>query len=423
MTKVLRAGGIAAGLCCVAIFAANGNSSPTDVIVSGSVIADKPVAAIQHPTGGIVVEVRRRNGDHVKSGELLARLDDRMIRSNLVQSAACLDDLFARKARLEAERDGKSELALPPLLSDRLGEASVVTAVDRERRLLAARLDARNTENGLQHYRIRLVEEEMEGLKAQERSKATEMSLIARELDGVRALKNQNLVPLQRLMALERDAARLDGELKGWLPISLAQARARIADTQLQLLRGERDRLRDIQGELGEIDNKIADAARRKVDFEVQLERAHIVSPLDGIVLSSAVAAAGSPIAAGKDIMLIAPPDDKPSVEARLDARSAASLRVGQSARLAVISNAQPGSELAAQLTDILPVASDGSRAAREDVTLRFVLAPEAQATLATMPPGTSVRVSIEPVATRRGLLGLVGVVATPLGRIEKALL
>jgi multidrug resistance efflux pump len=230
-----------------------------------------------------------------------------------------------------------------------------------------------------------------------------------------------NLV--QSAACLERDAARLDGELKGWLPISLAQARSRIADTQLQLIRGERDRLRDIQGELGEIDHKIVDAARRKVDFEAQLERAHIVSPLDGIVLSSAAAAAGSPIAAGKDIMLIAPPDEKPSVEARLDARSAASLRVGQSAKLVVISNAQPGSELTAQLSDILPIASDGHRTARDDVTLRFVLSPEAQATLATMPPGTSVRVSIEPVAARRGLLGLVGVVATPLGRIEKALL
>jgi HlyD family secretion protein len=424
MSKFLRAGGVATGLCCVAFFAANGNSSASeDVVLAGSVIAEKPVTAIQHPTGGIIAEIRRRNGDHVKSGELLARLDDRGIRSNLMQSTASLDELFARKARLEAERDGKGDLSLPPMLADRLAEAGVIAAVERERRLLTSRANMRNAEKKLQQYRIRLIDEEVQGLKAQERAKATERGLVMRELAGVRDLQNQNLVPLQRLLALERDAVRLEGDLNGWLPISLAQARSRIADSELQLMRAERDRQRDIANEISDTEEKIADTVRRKDDFQAQLERAQIVSPQDGIVLSSAFAAAGNPIAPGKDIMLIAPPDEKPSFEARLDARSAARLRVGQPAKLAVLSSAQGAGELAVQLANILPAASDGSGAAREDVTLRFVLAPDAQATLATMPPGTSVRVSIEPVVVRRGFLDLVGVVSKPLDSFEKSLL
>jgi HlyD family secretion protein len=424
MSKFLRAGGIATGLCCVAFVAANGNSSAgDDVVVAGSVIAEKPVTVIQHPTGGIVAEIRRRDGDHVKSGELLARLDDRTIRSNLVQSAATLDELFARKARLEAERDDKDELSLPPILTARLTDAGVMTVVERERRLLASRAHVRNAERKLQQYRIKLIGDEVEGLKAQERSKAAERGLVMRELEGVRDLKSQNLVPLQRLIGLERDAVRLEGELVGWIAISLAQARSRIADSELQLLQAESNRQRNIASEISDTEQKIADTARRKDDFQAQIEQAQIVSPQDGIVLASAIAAAGSPIAPGKSIMLIAPPDEKPSIEARLDARSAARLRVGQPAKLAVLSNGARAGELAAELASIAPAGLDTPGAARENVTLRFVLAPDAQATLATMPPGTSVRVSMEPVVVYRGLLGLVGKVSSPLDSLEKSFL
>jgi HlyD family secretion protein len=424
MSKVLRVGGLAAGLGCAALFAANGVRSSADVVVAGSVISDRAVAAVQHPTGGVVAEIRRRNGDRVKSGELLARLDDSVIRTNLIQSTTSLDALLARKARLEAERDGVAEISFPPSLAERLDDAKARDAVERERKIFASRTDAKKMEYELQDVRIRLLDEEIAGLKVQEQTRAAELGLVEQELAGVRQLRGQNLAPIQRVLALERDAVRISGERNGSIPISLAQAQSRIADTKLQLIRGERDNLRDVTNELRDVDERLADQVRRKVEFEQQLKGAEILSPRDGVVLSSAIDAAGCPVTAGRDIMLIAPPDEKPSVEARIDVRSASRLRVGQAAKLALVSNAPAAPALDARLERILPEAiSDASAQHRDFVTLRFVLAPEAQATLATMPPGTAVSVSLEPSGTKQTLLDLVGAVARPLNSFEISLL
>lgn len=423
MSKFLRAGGVAAGLSLVVAFAANGTAPPEDVVLEGSVIAEAAVTAVQHPTGGIVAEVKRRIGDHVKSGELLARLDDRAIRTDLVQSETGLDELVVRRARLEAERAGRADLELPATLGERLAESNVATAIAQERRILVQRAESRRTEQDLQKFRIRLIDDEVVGLKAQERAKAAERDLVVRELEGVRKLRDQNLVPLQRLISLERDAVRLDGELNGWLPISMAQAKSRIADSELQLIRSERDRMRDLGNEIGDVEHRISDLVRRKVDIEAELARAQIVAPRDGIVLSSSVAVPGSAIGAGKDIMVIAPTDQKPSIEARLDAGAARLLRVGQEARLAVLSGGAQEKEITARLAKIVRTRADADSVTDDDVTLRFVLPTDAPATLSTMPPGTSVRVSIGATHARSRLLDLVGVVKKPLDRIQLSLL
>jgi HlyD family secretion protein len=420
MFRVLLAGSVAAGLSCAAVLAAKAFDRPTDVVVAGSVIVDAGVTPVQHPTGGIIAEVRRRNGDQVKSGELLARLDDTAIRSELLHSSGSLDLLVARKARLEAELDGTSEIKFPPMLADRRTDVVVLDAMNHERRLFTARSTARQSETELQRYRIKLLEDEINGLKVQEQAKASEASLIQRELEGIRHLRDQNLAPIARLTSLERDAVRLDGDQRGAIPMSIAQARSRIADTQLQIIRADRDGLRDIANELRDTDERLSDLMRRRTDFEEQLRRAQIIAPLDGIVLSSAINAAGCPVIAGRDIMLIAPVNERPTVEARLDLASAARLRIGQTAKLAVASGAD--SEFAGRLERISPVSRESAQTPGY-ATLRFALEPDARATLATLPPGTSVNISIS-TGGDGGVLGkFVPAVTGSLARIERTLL
>lgn len=415
----MRAGGLAAGLMCAAMLGASAFDRTANVVIAGSVIVDTAATPVQHPTGGIVAEVRRRNGDRVKTGDLLARLDDSAIRSNLLQSANSMDLLVARKARLEAERDGLNEVKFPTGLADRAQDAFVLGTMDHERGIFSARFTARRAENDLQQVRIHLLDDEIAGLAVQEQAKIAEKSLIERELNGIRQLHDQNLAPLTRLIALERDAVRLDAEQRGSLPVAIAQARSRIADTQLQIVRANRDSLRDIANELRDIDERLMDMFHRKLDFEEQLKRAQIVSPHDGIVLSSSVGAAGCQVGAGKDIMVIAPADDRPTIEARVDVESASRLRVGQTAKLLVASGGSFAGELAGRLDRILPAEGPSNDA---QVTLRFTLA-DAQATLAMLPPGTSVDISIATGYGRAGLLGLVPAVAGPLQRFERAFL
>src|SRR3712207_6347403 len=76
------------------------------VMAPGSVIVDTHVKKVQHPTGGVVGEIRIREGAHVKAGDVVVRLDETVARANLAMITKSLDELAARQARLEAERDG-----------------------------------------------------------------------------------------------------------------------------------------------------------------------------------------------------------------------------------------------------------------------------------------------------------------------------
>src|SRR5512134_2282896 len=80
------------------------------VIAPGLVVVESNVKKIQHPTGGVVAELRAKNGDRVRAGDLLVRLDDTTTRANLAVVSKALDELAARQTRLEAERDGAEKL-------------------------------------------------------------------------------------------------------------------------------------------------------------------------------------------------------------------------------------------------------------------------------------------------------------------------
>ena len=83
------------------------------LIAQGSLVVDSNVKKVQHPTGGVVGEVRVHDGDWVKAGDILIRLDETVTRANLAIVTKGLAGLYARKARLAAERDGADAVAVP----------------------------------------------------------------------------------------------------------------------------------------------------------------------------------------------------------------------------------------------------------------------------------------------------------------------
>ena len=89
------------------------------VVAPGTVVVDSHVKKVQHPTGGVVGEILARDGDRVRAGDIVIRLDETIAKANLAMVAKSLDELSARKARLEAERDGLKGCRFPPLLSPR----------------------------------------------------------------------------------------------------------------------------------------------------------------------------------------------------------------------------------------------------------------------------------------------------------------
>ncbi len=109
------------------------------LIAQGQVVVDSNVKKVQHPTGGIVGELRVRDGDRVKQGDILVRLDETVTRSNLAIVTKGLDELYARRARLESERDGVATIKFPNDLLERESDPAVAAILDGERKLFDLR--------------------------------------------------------------------------------------------------------------------------------------------------------------------------------------------------------------------------------------------------------------------------------------------
>ena len=303
------------------------------VIAAGRLIVDSSVKKVQHPTGGVVAELRVREGDRVIAGEILIRLDETQVRATAAMIARDLDELAARQARLEAERESLDQAAFPADLLARIDDPAVARAIAGERRLFELRRTARSGQKAQLAERIGQLRQEIDSLTAQAAAKEKEIALIGQELAGVRDLWQKKLVPLARLTSLERDAARLEGE-RGQLAGFAAEARGKITETELQIIQVDEDMRSDVGKELADIRSKVAELVERQVAALDQLKHVDLRAPQDGRVHQLAVHTIGGVIGPGEVVMLIVPDADKLTVEARVAPQDIDQLHVGQPAAL-----------------------------------------------------------------------------------------
>jgi HlyD family secretion protein len=299
------------------------------LIAQGSIVVDTNVKKVQHPTGGVVGELFVRDGDHVKAGDILIRLDETVTHANLAIVNKGLVEFYARKARLAAERDGADTMAPSPELAGRLDEPDVKEALASERKLFELRHQDRLGQKQQLQERITQLQQQITGLAAQQSAKDKGIALTEQELQGVRDLWQKNLVQLNRLTSLQRDEARLEGE-RGQIIAQAAEVKGKIAEIQLQIIQVDQDVSSDVAKELREIDSKIGEYVERKITAEDQLKRTDIRAPQDGIVFQSTANTVGGVIAAGDPIMLIVPESDNLTVEVKVDPKDIDQVQLGQ---------------------------------------------------------------------------------------------
>ncbi len=303
------------------------------LIAPGTIVVDSNVKKVQHPTGGVVGEVRAHDGDRVEAGDLLVRLDDTVPRANLAIVTKGLTELEARKARLAAERDRGDTIKFPDDLLQRADDPDVAQVLAAERKLFDLRRAARAGQRAQLRERIEQLGKEISGFSSQQVSKEKEVTLIERELAGVRDLFQKNLVPITRVTALERDATRLDGE-RGQLIASIAQAKGKVAELNLQIIQVDEDASSEVAKEMREAEGKIGEFVERKVAAADQLKRTDIRAPQAGTVFQSTVHTVAGVIPAGEPIMLIVPDAEKLAVEARVNPQDIDKVQIDQPAVL-----------------------------------------------------------------------------------------
>nr|WP_298688597.1 HlyD family type I secretion periplasmic adaptor subunit [uncultured Dongia sp.] len=288
------------------------------VVATGQVVVESNTKKVQHREGGLVAELLVREGDRVAAGQALLRMDATLPRANLEVIRNQLIELTARRLRLEAMRDGKAEIVLPPGFSIAGDRGKFDEALRAEQTLLSAQRDLRSQKQKQLKEQVAQIRQEMKGLTAQSASRDAQLQLISQELVGVHDLATKKLVPVTRVMALERDAERLNGE-GGELTASIAQSRNKIAETEMQITQLDADMLAETLTELRDVSAKLAELAERHVAAEDQLRHIDVLAPRAGFVQEMAIHTIGGVVNPGETMMLIVPEEDRLIIEARID--------------------------------------------------------------------------------------------------------
>ncbi|AWN43778.1 HlyD family type I secretion periplasmic adaptor subunit [Methylobacterium durans] len=304
------------------------------VIASGRIVVESDVKKVQHPTGGVVGELLVREGARVTAGQVLIRLDETQTRAELDMVRKALDELSARQAREEAERDGAASITFPDeLLARATSDPTVRHLIEGETRLFKARVAAREGQKAQLRERVAQLHEEIGGVEKQVAAKTREISLINDELKGVRDLYSQNLVQFAKLNTLERTSVGLLGE-RGALVSTIAKAKGKVAETELQILQVDGDMRTEVGKDLAEIRSRWSENFEKRVAAEDRLKRVELRAPQDGFVQELKVHTIGGLVTPNEPAMLIVPSADQRVVEVQVQPQDIAYVKAGQLASL-----------------------------------------------------------------------------------------
>ncbi|MHA6196527.1 HlyD family type I secretion periplasmic adaptor subunit [Pseudomonas wadenswilerensis] len=303
------------------------------VIAEGAVAVENSVKSVQHPTGGVVAQLLVREGEEVEAGQIVMRLDATLPQASHSIVAKALDQALARQARLEAERDELAVVALPAQLIARLDTVAANEVMASERRLFVDRRQSRDGQKKQLRERIQQLRQTIGGHDLQQRTKAEEIQLIETEYQAVKTLLDKGMMTIDRANALARGIARLRGE-RGQLMASIAESRARIAETELELLQVDQVFREQVSQELRDLLAQQGELVEREVAAGDQLKRIDIAAPSKGRVQQLAVHTVGGVISPAEVLMQIVPLDDELLVEARIRAQDIDQIVLGQDALL-----------------------------------------------------------------------------------------
>jgi HlyD family secretion protein len=305
--------------------------------IHGAVIAPATVAVesfskkIQHKEGGIIAAIRVKDGDEVKVGQELVLLDDTDTKAELGIVQGLLREFLTKQARLEAERDGAEAIEFPPEILAAQGDAEVAHIISGQEKLFRSNRAAFKGKQDQLQQQVEQMNEQIDGLVSQQKSKEQQIKLIDSELVNLKKLQKQGLVPVSRVLAMERERARLDGE-RGALVAQKAEAESKIGEIKIALIQDQDAYRSQVLTELREAESKIAELTERRVAAQSRLSRTSIKAPEDGTVYQVMVHTIGGVIAPGEAVMLMVPEGDELVLQAQISTQDVDNVHVGQKA-------------------------------------------------------------------------------------------
>ena len=279
------------------------------IVASGQIQVERNRQVVQHPDGGVVAEILVDEGDTVEAGQTMIRLDPTLLLSELTIIEGQYFELVARRGRLQAERDGKDEISFDEIVLAQADlDPEVAELVEGQRNLFFARRDTVAREIEQLAKRRDQIGNQVDGIAAQQTALASQLSLIERELADQQSLLDRGLAQASRVLALQREEARLSGSV-GDMTAQKAQAEGRMTEIDIEILKLETTRREEAITQLRDMQYRERELAEQRLSLIEQLKRLDITAPVSGVIYGLTVFAPRSVIRPADPVLFLVPQD------------------------------------------------------------------------------------------------------------------
>ncbi len=308
-------------------------TAPIDgaVVSSGSFVATSQNKVIQHLEGGIIQAIEVDEGEHVSAGEVLAVLDDTATKAKLERLRVRLDRLNAVSVRLEAETQLADELTFGDLAEEAESNATLAAVLERQRAEFRSRLTKRLDQERVLDLEISSLKESVRGYETQIGALRTQLRLIEVELADKQSLMKKGLMRKPEALALERQQARLNGEI-GTLQARIGEVKERMARARQKIVHQRSAAISAAYEELRNVETQIDDIREQMRAARDVVERADIVAPVDGTVVELMFHTPGGVLEPGGTLLKLLPTNDDVIIETRVRPTDIDNIAVDQDA-------------------------------------------------------------------------------------------
>jgi HlyD family secretion protein len=284
-------------------------------VAPGVITPDGYKKTVQHLEGGIIADLRVREGDEVTAGQPLLVLES-------VQESATYDalqqqrwTLLAKQARLDAERAGSEGIEWPGELQS--ADSLVGTVLEAQQQIFETRRETRTTKKNVLLQKIEQLSEQIKGIDAEVQSASSQLLLIEEELQAKDMLVAKGLMAKPEVLRLKRLDAEMIGK-RGEYIAEIARARQQIGETRMQLLANDAERADQIANEADKVHGELMGVLEKMRASADVLKRMVVTAPVGGKVVNLKFKTIGGVVQRGESILEIVPSDDTLVIDAHV---------------------------------------------------------------------------------------------------------
>jgi HlyD family secretion protein len=348
------------------------------VVTTGTFVVQSSAQAVQHPEGGVVGAILVKDGELVRAGQVLVRLDAAKVIADTTILERKLIDLSAERARLDAERQDRATIQ-PPSLPVSLPDADVTLkrALAAQESIMSERRSTRSSQLSQLSERKTQIEMQVRGFGQRLKSLTEELAQASAELADFRMLEGKGLIRRPLLRQSERDVSRLRGEI-GDTESRIAGARSQLIETEFKVAEITRNARSEVLRDLQAVTAKLAEIEEQRAAARDRLERLEIRAPRTGRVHELSTHTVGGVVGPGQKLMSIIPNTEPLLVSARIRPDEIDQVHVGQKATVRISSFKLPVvPELDGQVTSVSPDQVVDDNSGQAFFTVKIAIAPE----------------------------------------------